>query len=468
MLCISAILLSGCSTISAPVGPSESWLAPESEQKKLATDPIWNAIREREIGQTKDLDLVGLLDVALSNNPETRQSWQNARAREAEVVQSSSTYYPQVTAKTGGNYQRRVVDMKTDNINRNVYSFETDASMLVLDFGGRSAGIKKAKELLLAANYQFNQTVQDLVRDTAVAYYSFYSSVSAREAAEADVADAEEAFINAKQRFKAGLVSKLDVLQAESTYNDSLYKLEEAKGQVKIYRAKVAEAIGLPADADFTIAMPPLKIPKDISRDDVSDFIEEALKNRPDIAAARSNLKAKEADIDIATSDLLPSLNLGGSVKTSGFTYYGSRKATPTSYKHDYLYSGQFSVDWNIFDGLKNYFTRIEAQREADAERESLVQTEIAASADVWTSYFNLKTAQKKYVFSEAFLASATASHELAVEGYKVGLKNILDLLQTQSQLSSARSQLISSRKDLFVAVAELAHSMGALTVESE
>ena len=467
-LSFSVMLLSSCTTVSAPGNPSESWQASEHQQKKLATDSIWDSIRERKIDQSEDLDLLGLLDLALSNNPQTREAWQNARARDAEVVQSNSTYFPQLSTSSGGGYQRRVVDMKAEDLNRTEYTLGADASMLVLDFGGRRASVKKASELLLAANYQFNQAVQDLVRDTAVAYYSFYSSIAAREASEADVADAEESYVNAKQRFQAGLVSKLDVLQAESTYNNSLYNLEEAKGNVEVDRAKVAEVIGLPADTEFTIALPTLEIPKDISKDDVSQYIEDALKNRPNIAVARSNLKAKEAEIDIATSELLPSLNVGGSVGTSGFTYYGSRKATPTSYKHSYNYKGQFSVDWNIFDGLKNYFTRIEAQRERDAEREKLVQIEIAASADVWTKYFNLNTAQKKYVFSEAFLASATASHELAVEGYKVGLKSILDLLSSQSQLSDARSQLITSREDLFVAVAELAHAVGALNVESE
>ena len=467
-LSFSVILLSGCSTVSAPGNPSESWLAPEYQQKKLASDPIWDSIRERKISKSEELDLLDLLDIALKNNPQTRQAWQTARAREAEVVQSGSTYFPQLTADTGGSYHRRVIEEKTDQTNNIQYAFGADATMLVLDFGGRRAGVKKARELLLAANYQFNQAIQDLVRDTATSYYSFYAARAGKLAAEADVKDAEESLVDAKQRFKAGLVSKLDVLQAESTYNNSLFSLEGAKGKVETARASLAEVMGVPANADFKIAMPSSLVPKEITRDDVSQFIEEALKNRPDIASARSSLKAKEAEIDIATSNLLPSLNIGGSVATNSFKYYGNRRSTPTSYKDDYLYSGQFSVDWNIFDGLKNYFTRIQAQREADAEMEKLVQAEISASADVWTKYFNLKTAQKQYVFSEAFLASAEASHELAVEGYKAGLKNILDLLQAQSQLSEARSTLITSRKDFFVAVAELAHAVGGLAIESE
>jgi outer membrane protein len=263
-------------------------------------------------------------------------------------------------------------------------------------------------------------------------------------------------------------VSKLDVYQAESTYNDSLYSLEEAKGLIETARADLAEVLGIPADTELSVVLPSGEVPEDIRKDDVSKYIEEALRKRPDIASIRASLKAKEEEVNIATSDILPTLNIGGSVATNWFSYYGSRRGTPTSYKDDYLYGGQFSVNWNVFDGLSNYFARIEAQREVSAQREKLIKTEISASADVWTKYFNLKTAQKKYVFSEAFLASAKASHELADEGYRAGIKNILDLLAAQSQLSEARSKLVDSKRDFFVALIELEHAIGALTVESK
>ncbi|NQT32478.1 MAG: TolC family protein [Candidatus Omnitrophica bacterium] len=467
-LTCSAMLFSGCRTVRAPGNPSESWIAPGWEEKELAKDPVWEAIRQRKIDPGKELGLLDLLDIALSNNPVTREAWQNARAYDARMIKSESTYYPQVTAQTGGAYNKREVDRTTDIVNRADYTIGADATMLVFDFGGRSAGVQKARQLLLVANYDFNQTIQDIVRDTETAYYSYDSSIAAREAAEDDVADAQEILVNAQQKYQVGLVSKLDVLQAESTYNDSLFSLEGAKGDVETSRADLAEIIGVSADTKFSVLIHLEKVPEEIKKDDVSRYIEEALKKRPDIASARSNLKAKEAEVDIATSNILPTLNIGGSMATNWFSYYGSRKGTLTSYKNDYLYSGQFSVDWNVFDGLNNYFTRIEAQREAALERESLVETEISASADVWTKYFNLRTAQKKYVFSEAFLASANASHELATEGYKAGLKSMLDLLQSQSQLSEARSKLIGSRKDFFVAVAELEHAMGALTVEGK
>ena len=441
---------------------------PKWQQKKLANDPTWEIIRERKIDPDNEIGLPELIDIALTNNPTTREAWLKARAQDANLTKSKSTYYPQVTAQAGMAYDKRVVDKQTSLINQVDDSFSLDVTMLVFDFGGREAGVKKAKQQLLAANYGFNQALQDLLRDIETAYYVYHSSVEGLEAAKDNLSDAKEILLNARERFQVGLVSKLDVFQAEATYNGSLYSLEEAKGELHNSRAAIAETMGVSADTGFKISLSSGKVPIDIREDDVSKYIEKALKVRPDIALARANLKAKEEDVAIATSDLLPLVNIGGSGATNRFQYYGSKKGTPTSYKEDYLYGAQISVDWKVFDGFNNYFSRKEAQREAEAQREQLVQTEISASADVWTRFYDLKTAGKKYVFSEAFLVSATASYELAVEGYKAGLQNILDLLQAQNQLSEARSQFATSKKDLFVALVEFDHAMGALSAGSE
>ncbi|MBU1895067.1 MAG: TolC family protein [Candidatus Omnitrophica bacterium] len=52
------------------------------------------------------------------------------------------------------------------------------------------------------------------------------------------------------------------------------------------------------------------------------------------------------------------------------------------------------------------------------------------------------------------------------MEGYKSGLKSILDVLEAQSQLQEARTKLVESQKDLFVSSADLARAMGTISVK--
>jgi len=403
--------------------------------------------------------LVKLIDIALANNPATRQAWENARAREMEIKQAESEWYPQVTAAGDFTKEKKVAHPKDDNLNVRNYGMQAEATYMLLDFGGRDAGVEEATQLILAANFEFNQALQDLMLDTEKGYYGLYSAQSSLEAARMDADDAEAALIAARRRFQVGLVSKLDALQAESNYDDSLYSLEEAKGNLKSAEGTLAEILGFSSDTKFEIAVPSGEMPAGITEEDVSQLIEEGLQRRPDIAASRANLRAKEAAVKAANSDLWPTLNLGGSAEKRWYEYFGESKAN----KDHYDYIGYLNVKWDIFDGFYNLARRNAARRDAAAEREKLKQAELEASRDIWTKYYNFKTAARKLVFSEAFLDAAQASHKLAADGYSTGLKSILDLLKAQSQLSDARSKLIESRKDLFVSLAELIHATGSL-----
>ena len=73
-----------------------------------------------------------------------------------------------------------------------------------------------------------------------------------------------------------------------------------------------------------------------------------------------------------------------------------------------------------------------------------------------------------KLKYSEAFLESSEESYSLASEGYKAGLKSILDLLLAQSNLADARSSLIQSKNDVLVVFAEFLHATGSLGIEKE
>ena len=90
-------------------------------------------------------------------------------------------------------------------------------------------------------------------------------------------------------------------------------------------------------------------------------------------------------------------------------------------------------------------------------------QAELAASADVWIRYQGYETALKKYAFSAAYLKSASASHEMALDSYKAGLKSILDLLNAEAQLAQARQQNVAARQDAFTALVQFTHSTGLL-----
>jgi len=455
LLVLATMIMAGCQTLTAPPSSSEMWKAPS----KKAVDKSWESLHQQKIDSSRPLTLTDLVNFALQNNPSTKQAWNNARAAEAVRAQAQAKLYPSAEIDATATRQKSKSVQTFGDTDQLEIGPELQITYLLLDFGGRAADISQTSNQLLAANYQFNQSIQDLLFDVENTYYGFYSAKSALDAAQSDLENAKTAYDAADLRYRAQLASKLDVLQAKSNYEESLFSLEGAKGQVKSSKAKLAQTIGVSADTEFDIADPSKPLPTDFSEDDVTKLINDAMEKRPDIAAQKAAVEAKKAAIRSADSALYPSITAGGSGQVDKYKYYDHAKARDA----DSTYAAYLTFNWDVFDGFANLNKKREAEMSAEVERAKLIEVQLAASADVWTKYYNFKTAVRQYGFGESFLSTAQTSYELALESYNNGLKSMLDLINAQSQLSDAKSKLIQTKRDLFVALADLAHATGSL-----
>ena len=188
-------------------------------------------------------------------------------------------------------------------------------------------------------------------------------------------------------------------------------------------------------------------------------MMDQALGRRPDIAALRATLAAKEDAVKAVGSLLWPSLYLNGNIARDYYNDIGGRETQD----NDWSYAGALSLQWTLFDGGQTLNARRAAAAQADSVRAQLKQAELAASADVWTRFQNYDTALQKYKFSAAFLKSATASYDAATESYKAGLRSFLELLNSEPQLTQARSLQVAARQEIFTALANLAYASGLM-----
>jgi len=308
----------------------------QKQSKNSYNDSTWNSIRNQKVNTAGPLTLSEILDIALQNNPQTKKAWFDAESAVAQSKQAKSSLMPQLQSSVRLDKEKIVSSQQLRDLNVTNYGPNLQLTFLLLDLGGRSATIKEAMQNLFAANSQYELSIQDLLLRVAKAYFGFYSTQSAQEAAEADVAAAKKDLEAAEARFGAGIVPKLDVLQAQSDYEDSLFTLVEAKSRVKSAKALLAQEMGLAADTPFEIAPPTGKFPTQISEQDVSQLIDTAIGRRPDIIASRATLEAKKAALKAANSNLWPTLNLGGSAGRNWNDY----RSFPAGNDHEYNYAG--------------------------------------------------------------------------------------------------------------------------------
>ena len=450
-------LLGGCVSAPPPSRSTAPWIPPRAAQK---ADAVWTAVRAQKQDFSKPLTLAELADIALRNNPASRKAWNDARAASAQVDQARGYFMPTITGTAGISRQRTTAEPDSFSQDYMKYAPGLQVNYLILNFGGgRQAAVEEALQTVYAANFTFNRTIQDILLAVETAYYAVVSAQAGIETAEASLKDAATALDVAEEREKQGVGTKLDVLQAQAGRDQALYDLASVRGQLQVARGALALALGIPADTEVLVAPPATEAPDAINAPDLQRLVDDALRRRPDIAALRATLAAREAAVTVAGSPLWPSLFLTGNASRD---YYDNINGKAFQ-DHDWSYGGGLSLQWPLFDGLQTRSARNVARAQAASAAAQLKQAELAASAEVWTTYHDYETALQKRAFSAAFLKSATASHGLALDSYKAGLTSILDLLNAESRLAQARSQDVAVRQEVFRALADLAHATGGL-----
>jgi outer membrane protein len=431
------------------VPPPEA--VPDSNQP---TAPV--TLPEDILKSGRSLSLLDIVDIALLNNPETAAAWAQSRSAAAAYGSQKGTYYPQVGASAGTSHRHGYTDNgETSYSERNALA-TLELSWLIFDFGGREASLDEVREALIAADWFHNAVIQKVILEVEKAYYGYVTAKVLIDAQQATYREAETNLAAAKDRHHAGVATIADVLQAKTALAQAKLVLDRLQGQVQTTRGSLATAMGFAANTPYDIGIPQGKIHIKETLEQVEAFLAQAEKQRPDLAAARAQARKAAAHVRKVEAEGYPSIK---GTAVWGDTYYGKTEL----YKDNYGGTLQFSVP--VFTGFSQRYNVQQARADEETARARLNSLEQQVILEVWTSYYNLKTAEQRVRTSEDLLQSATESYQVALGRYKAGVGSILDLLSAQSALEVARAQRVQAKSDWFVSLAQLAHDTGTLNI---
>ena len=255
-----------------------------------------------------------------------------------------------------------------------------------------------------------------------------------------------------RDRFEIGDLTRTDVAQSES-------RLALARGQTRSAEANLISAreryIQVVGKAPENLASPPPLIGLPGSADDA---VEIALESNPDLLAARQ--RAKAAGYDTAATnarrlpqvsvfassgynDFLGSNNLPGAVQSTTDTTVGVRATVP-------LFQG----------GLPSALKR-QAQAREGATLEQEIGIERAVIASVRAAFAQWQAAQSLIATSQIAVDAAALSLEGVRAENSVGNRTILDILNAENELLNAQVQLVTARRNAYVAGFNLLAAMG-------
>lgn len=408
-----------------------------------------------------ELDLPELVDIALENNTSTRIYWFQAKQYAAAQGKAESSYYPQVSV--GGQLYRDKTKpslgysfaLPIGSYYETAYGPSAQITWLLYDFGKREAQVDSAREAMRAANFEYNQALQDVFLNVNVGYYQYYAAVGSVKAAKLSMEDAKISYDSALRKLKDGVGNKQDMLNALASYKNAEYEVESRIADVETARANLANVLGVSA-SDIKNIAENVKVPTSPETSKTIDnLIVQALRSRQSLLAGYAQLRKTKQDITAAERNFLPQIGAQGS---ASYMWYTEKNCSD-----QYQYQFGLTASWSIFEGFARKYELISAKAAERIQAQQLKADEIQIMSNIWAYYHVYQSSVKQVSSSEASVKASEEAYEATRIGFANGVNTITDLLNAQSRLASARQTNVNALATLSTSIAKLSHAVGAI-----
>lgn len=350
-----------------------------------------------------------------------------------------------------------------------VLSVNTNLNVPVYSGGAVRNGIRAEKERVAAGQANLRATESSIFSQTVAAYMDVLRTEALAELAANQVEVLEVTFQSTSDRFEIGDLTRTDVAQAQSRLAVAQGDLQSAYSNLIGARETYIQLVGrAPSDLQSPPPLPGLP-------GTVGEAVVTALENNPDLISAKENADAAGYSSEVSGSSRLPTVSL-----FAGYDYTNTLGTIPDlvlepgtdnnpgpepiTIPSDQTFVGVqagVTVRLPIFQGGRP----AALQRQAFARESAALEQVIATERNVIQQ---TRAAYASFVASNAVIESSQAAVEAAevsLEGVRaensIGNRTIIDVLNAEQELLSARAQLVTARRNAYVAGFALLAAMG-------
>lgn len=256
-------------------------------------------------------------------------------------------------------------------------------------------------------------------------------------------------------RFEIGDLTRTDIAQSQSRLALAQSDLQSAEANLINARETYISLVGKAPDN----LQPPPPLPG--LPDNPDDAVFTALENNPGLLQARATAQAAGFDFKAAGAGRLPTVSLfAGGDYSNFFGSLGGPVAAQFAQVETTANAG-VRVSIPIFQGGRP----AALERQASARASSALELVIAEERNVIAQ---TRAAYSSWLAANAIIESsqsAVAAAELGLEGVRaensIGNRTILDVLNAEQELLSARVRLVTARRNAYVAGFALLSAMG-------
>ena len=473
---ILALMITGCAvgpdfmTPSAPV--ASNWL--EWRNKSLKTGPEeyrdwWRVFHDPILDR--------LIDIAYSQNLTLLSAGTKVLQARAQLGVAVGEFWPQKQLALGSvNYNllsqanaqsspASGAGQSTPAPGLKIINFWSDGigiqAAWELDFWGQfRRGVESADSAYLASIASYDDVLVTLLSDIASTYVGIRTIERQIAIARENIVKQRGIVAIARDRYKGGAATLLDVYQAENVLGATEATVPQLKIQLQQGLDALCVLLGMaPEPLGFLLARETGKIPV-APQKVVGGVPADLLRRRPDIRAAELKAAAQSAQVGVAEADLYPAIsitgafgglasNVGGHNLWQVFHPAGQAFFVGPSFQWNLLNYGQITNNVRLQDAtLQQYLVDYQnAVLKAQQEVENGI------------SMFLLSRSQAEYLRRST--AAATGALNIATLEYQGGTREFTAVLTAEQNLYQAQSNLAVATGNISTGLVSVFRALG-------
>lgn len=397
--------------------------------------------------------LQGALAKAYENNPTLTGARAGQRATDENVPIEKASGMPSIGVST--DYQENLI-VPGNSFFTPGRSLTAGAQLSVPLYQGGAVrnAVKAAKFRVEAGQADLRATEASVFSQVVGAYMDVIRDIAIVQLNQKNVSVLKTNLQATSDRFEIGDLTRTDVAQSQA-------RLALAEGDLRTAESNLIRSresyIRLVGDAPADLQAPPVlpNLPGT-----AEEAVAIALNHNPDIDAANQRLSAARADIGAAQATRTPKVSA-----TVGGNYNNNLNSIPAgNTTSDNVTSAAIagvSMTMPIFQG-----GRASARvRQAQARTSQAIENYVAVERDVVAQ---TRGAYAAWQANERIIAAteqAVGANGLSLEGVRaensVGTRSILDILNAEQEYLNAQVQLVSARRNSYVAAFSVLAAMG-------
>lgn len=397
--------------------------------------------------------------LAIKNHPQIQAAQNEINFANQEVVINRAPYFPGITGDVTGTQGNDLSRIGAGDLSASRL-FDREGQGVIIQQLITDSG--RTPNLVASARFQAQAAVQNsqatrytVLLDVNRAYFNVLRAQETVKVARETVSARQTVDTQISELAKNKLRSELDVSLADVNVSEAKLLLLRAQDSITGALAELGRAMGSDQPANYNLTGEPLPPGPPPTAD---MLVTQAVANRPELASLRAT-RESAYKFYYAERDLKrPTVS---AIATSGYIpYINTPKTAPIPPEYEAV---GVNASIPIFNGHL-FSAREEAAYQHALESDQRLRDEQERiSRDVRVAWASATDAYQRIDVTAQFLRSATLGLQLAQGRYDLGLASIVELTQSQLNVTNAEIENLNAKYDYQIQYAALQFTIGLL-----